>query len=530
MKIASCFLLVCVAFIVVAFPAIAVEKPWKAAKLKTARTSFGKLTARGDIKVDGKFNDTSKVYDVIEEQEEFVKLSDGTQSGWVLKVSLTQVEAPIETAPSEPDIVKSGNPSDSRDPMLGKKVFFKDEAIAMVASTIIDKYKYVTWPAQVEEVIGEWLWLSRAWVRKEDVMELDEALDYFTEKVHGDPKDSRAWSNRGACWRFKGELQNAVKDADESIRLDPTISAYFHRRGFVKFELKDYSGAVADYDEAIRLDPKDTLAYINRGNAKVELRDYPGAVADYDAYIRLDPKESRAFINRGNAKSELMDYPGALADYDEAILRNPKDALAYISRGNAKRKFKDYTGACADFDEAIRLDPKSAIAFDSRAYAKFEIKDYSGAIADFDVAIRREPENPNSYNSRGWNHVLAGNFKNAVNDFDRCIELAPGFVYAMNNKVFLLSSCSDTSILNPVHALELAKVAEKIEPKSGYTLNALSCAYAASGDFGKAIECQEKALQNEQWVKDEGLNGGGLAPERIAKWRAKEQWTFSIAK
>ena len=106
MKNASKLLLVCLACFVIACPALALEKPWKAAKLKTAPTSFGKLTDSGGITVDGKFSDTSKIYDVIEEKDKFVKLSDGTQSGWVFKVSLTQVEGPSETAPGEPDIVK----------------------------------------------------------------------------------------------------------------------------------------------------------------------------------------------------------------------------------------------------------------------------------------------------------------------------------------------------------------------------------------------------------------------------------------
>lgn len=81
-----------------------------------------------------------------------------------------------------------------------------------------------------------------------------------------------------------------------------------------------------------------------------------------------------------------------------------------------------------------------------------------------------------------------------------------------------------------MRAFELAKQAELIDPKNGYTLNVLSCAYAANGNFGKAIQYQKQAYKVEDWKKDDAIDGGVLAKERVTKWRAKEQWSLSVAK
>jgi hypothetical protein len=52
------------------------------------------------------------------------------------------------------------------DEWLGKEVFFKDSAVAMVGTEVVDKYKVLDVPATVGAVNGEWLWLGRAWVKK----------------------------------------------------------------------------------------------------------------------------------------------------------------------------------------------------------------------------------------------------------------------------------------------------------------------------------------------------------------------------
>jgi tetratricopeptide (TPR) repeat protein len=369
---------------------IADDPKWQAAKLKDATgVSYGKITATGGITVDGKFTDSAATYEVVEEKDKFVKLSDGKSSGWVFKVSVTRVEAPSPIAPKEPDWVAKGqSPPASRDPLIGTKVFWKDGAIAKVGNEVIDKFKVLGCPALVEDVDGEWLWLSRAWVRRSDVMQLNEAFEYYIEEVRRNPTSARAWRHRAGCWSLKGELNNAIKDFDEAIRLDPKDARRYTNRGFAKHNLKDYSGAIRDHDEAIRLDPKFTTAYNNRGFSKMLSSDWNGSIRDYDAAMQLNPK-------------------------------------------------------------------------------------YTSPI---------------------------------------------------NNKSFLLSTCPEASMRDGDLAAELAERALKLGSKKAYSMNARACAYAAAGDFKKAIEWQKKAMEDEDFMNDDGVDGGKSARKRIAKWEAEELW------
>ena len=161
----------------------------------------------GSITVEGKFTDAAATYSVLEEKDKFVKLSDGKQSGWVFKVSVTRTEAVV----APPELATKRSTDAPRDPLLGTEVFLKDSAIANVGNEVVDKYKVLSWPATVEDVNGGWLWLGRAWVRRTDVMNLEQAFDYYVEEVRNNPKSARAWWSRAGCWSVKGELNNALR-------------------------------------------------------------------------------------------------------------------------------------------------------------------------------------------------------------------------------------------------------------------------------------------------------------------------------
>lgn len=442
------------------------DEPWKQAKLKNVPQSYGTVSASGEgVTQVGQFTDKAITYQVLEEKDKFVRITDGKNSGWCFKISLERVASPapdtpanIPSGPEEPDWFKSGTaPPKLTDPYQGIKVFLKDTAIAKIGNQVIDRSK-IPFPSQVGDVNGEWLWVGRGWVRKSDVRTLQEAFDFYVDEVRNNPKSAEAWYARAICWLEKGELNNAIKDLDEAIRLDPKKATNYIGRGVARGALKDYTGEIADYDEALRLNPKSAFAYINRGIAKHELKDYTGAITDYDEAIRLDPKYANAYIKRGVAKRARKDYSGAIRDYDEALRLDPKDAGAYVNRGWTRLHIADWSAAQRDFEEALRLDPK------------------------------KEP--------------------------------------AMNNLSFLFSTCPDETIRNPKQAVALAMRCLDQNPKNAYAMNARACALAADGDFTGAIEWQSKALEDKDFRDDESLVGGKLAADRIAQWESKQLWTI----
>ena len=124
------------------------------------------------------------------------------------------------------------------DPMIGDQVFWKDEAEAKVGNTVVD-IKTIPRPATVEKINGDWLWLGKAWVRKQDVRTTQAALEYYTDAIRKEPSEAIWWLNRGIIWKSKGELDNALKDYTEAIRHDPKYAEAYSRIAWLRATCPD---------------------------------------------------------------------------------------------------------------------------------------------------------------------------------------------------------------------------------------------------------------------------------------------------
>jgi len=78
-----------------------------------------------------------------------------------------------------------------------------------------------------------------------------------------------------------GEYFAAIKIYDDYLSKNPKDAKAYYNRGNAKDNLEDHRGALQDYTKAIEINPKDAKAYYNRGIAKVLLNDKNGACLDW---------------------------------------------------------------------------------------------------------------------------------------------------------------------------------------------------------------------------------------------------------
>jgi tetratricopeptide (TPR) repeat protein len=170
---------------------------------------------------------------------------------------------------------------------------------------------------------GEFVWIRHrnieSWVPRTDVVLLDEAVSFFSERIRRDPNDSYAFALRGRAWREEDELERALKDLNTALRLDPKNATWLANRGMVHDELDESSRALDDYDDAIKLEPREAQHYLGRALVHKHDKDFDDAIDDYTSALRLEPKSVDAYYNRGNAYKAKRDYEEAIRDYTEAM-------------------------------------------------------------------------------------------------------------------------------------------------------------------------------------------------------------------
>jgi len=258
---------------------------------------------------------------------------------------------------------------------IGKRVVPKSHDFSLTVndepivrnSQVIDVY-------QVERTDGPLLWLkaetlrSTGWAKAQDVVPLDQALDFFTHEIQTKPTDRFPYLARALIWKMSNDADRALRDYDEAIRLGPRDASSYRGRGLVWHSTREFDKAIADFNNSLELDPRSALTFIDRGTSRASKQEFSKAIADFSEAIWLDPLAIAAYDGRGLAWHAKKEHQKAIIDYNVAIRLDSQSAFAYSNRASAWAALHQFGKALADLDQAIQIDGTYARAFGNRAW------------------------------------------------------------------------------------------------------------------------------------------------------------------
>jgi tetratricopeptide (TPR) repeat protein len=126
------------------------------------------------------------------------------------------------------------------------------------------------------------VWASRSQDYDNAISDLSKAIALNNPKSSNYlPKSANYYSNRGTQWRHKGDLDQALRDANHGVELDPSHAYFFYVRGDIYRYLGNYSQALSDYDHALAIEPDAITAFVDRGLTYEKMGDTVRARAEF---------------------------------------------------------------------------------------------------------------------------------------------------------------------------------------------------------------------------------------------------------
>jgi tetratricopeptide (TPR) repeat protein len=186
------------------------------------------------------------------------------------------------------------------------------------------------------------------------------------------------------------------------------------------------------------------------------------AIAHFTESARLAPGSAAAHFNLGVSLTIAGRTDEAVDRYRQALAIRPDYALAHNNLGSVLLQQGDADGARLHVREAVRIDPGNAEAQDNLGRISRDRGDVADAIEHFRQAIRLRPNWAAANADLAW--TLATSREDSFRDAARAVQLAE-------------------------HA---AALTERRDPA---ILDVLAAAYAAAGDFDRAIAVSESALR-----------------------------------
>ena len=262
--------------------------------------------------------------------------------------------------------------------------------------------------------------------------------------------------------------------------------------------------SISHFRQAISLDPKYALAYAAIANEKIT---------------------QSIFSNAGN--QEIMNEGRTSLEAAKAL--DPSIPEIYTTEGALKFYFEhDWKGAVNSYKKALDLDPNNAIIYIRYSATLANVGQTKEALLLADKAIELDPVSISSLHNLGWVNLLAGNYQKGIDAFEKSVELHPTFVWGHIKQAFgyialkkydraLQETNKAEALLKDGWGSELIQVsiignnqAAGNKAKADILINrfldyaskntvkdpyALSCIYRFKHDYVKALEWEEKTLQ-----------------------------------
>jgi len=87
--------------------------------------------------------------------------------------------------------------------------------------------------------------------------QFQEAVNYFSKALEGDPKDVAVRTEMASCIYYSGDVDGALSQLQQSLKYEPHDSNSLFNLGMIKWKGKnDPAGAIATWQELLKTNPK----------------------------------------------------------------------------------------------------------------------------------------------------------------------------------------------------------------------------------------------------------------------------------
>ena len=305
-----------------------------------------------------------------------------------------------------------------------------------------------------------------------------------------------ATSNLGNALLKNGQLDEAMSTYRKAMELNPDYAVPYYNMGLALFQKGDVDGAIASYEKSIAKDPDYADPENNLGNALMQKGAVDEAIAHYHRAAELKPGLAEVQYNLGGALMQKGAMEDAVASYQKALEIQPGYAEAECKLGDVFLRGGRADQAIAHYQRAIEMRPGFAEAETNLGTAFVQKGEVDQGIAHYQKAVELKPEFGEAHYDLANAFLQRGEEGEALAHFQRVLELQPQNIQAGNNLALLLATSTNGAIRDGSKAVTLAERMNQIAGGGQpVILVTLAAAYAEAGQFPKAVETAQRALQ-----------------------------------
>jgi arylsulfatase A-like enzyme/Flp pilus assembly protein TadD len=309
-------------------------------------------------------------------------------------------------------------------------------------------------------------------------------------------------------WKYilttRPELYDLVEDPDEE---DNLVQVETQRRQKLKGKLSQM------LNEAVNEDVSESIFSAEDATLKkMQSLGYVGSATPTDIEFDEDKSDPKDLIEHYNDYMEFMlllsrnKQSEAMAVCERLLSKEPPlagtnlfMAVDFISR-------RDYRQAIPYLQRLIELEYEPFKVNYNLARCLNHLGRFDEAVIHYVEALRIEPDSAKVHDELAGVFLRQKKHGKAVEHYGKTLEIEPENIGVMNTLAWILATTADEDLRDVVRAVSLSeKASELTNYKEAAVLDTLAAAYAASGDFEKAITTAGEAMELAMTAGEHGL-------------------------
>jgi tetratricopeptide (TPR) repeat protein len=278
------------------------------------------------------------------------------------------------------------------------------------------------------------------------------------------------------------------------------------------FAAKDLLDRIAGWEKALELDPDDALAHSSLGAVYQRRGELVAAEEHYRAALGAEPRLTAARYNLALLLESQGRVDEAIAEYRQTIASDPEHVDARNNLGNLLASGGRFREALVQYRGVIELRPDHALAHNNLGNVLRSLGRLEEAIVEFGAALEIAPGYAEAHFNLGLTHGARGEPAESLDRFLEAARLRPDWPPPLVSAAWIMATHSG-DLLRPAEAVRFAEQAARLTGlREAAYLDVLAAAYAAAGEFQRAIGAEERALE---------LSQSGVGPETQRAYRER---------
>jgi Tfp pilus assembly protein PilF len=317
----------------------------------------------------------------------------------------------------------------------------------------------------------------------------------WKDTVEKRPANPRAHYSVARALSRQSQADAAIEEYRKTLKLEPNYAEAYQNWGRELALQGKLDEAIALFREAVRVRPGYAQGHFNLAHALAIRGESDAAAGHYRIAIQIEPNYSEAHNNLGLLLAAQGKLAEAAAELQAAIRADSDYARGHSSLGGVLAQQGKLDQAAAEWRRALEIIPDSADTHANLAGVLLLQGKPADAMAHYREAIAIRPDFADARFHLGRILDGEGQTREAIDQWREAIRLQPKNPAMLDKLAWTLATQSDDSLRDGVASLEFAEQAARLtEGKEPAILATLAAAQAETGQYAKAVETAERAL------------------------------------